>query len=560
LIKKPSTRSVENGYYLALVEWQLDVERKASYHHNIREIVSEAGIQNGSQISISFDPAYERLDFHQITVWRDGKPQNRLNIGDFKLLADEEDFSKFIYQGSYSANYIIPDIRKGDRIEYAFTITGRNPVFNGKFCEDIYLQQPQIIAHEFISMQVSAQRKLNFKYFNKTIKPKIATASGLTHYTWDDTMVQPAADDNSTPGWFTNYNHVQISEYNNWGEVIDWAMKVNPISTNITGELAERIAKLKKDAGGDKEKYFRAAVKTVQDEVRYMGIEIGEYSHRANHPENVFKQRYGDCKDKSLLLASMLRADGIEANMVLVNTNMEDRVDQLMPTTDAFNHAVVKAILNGKQVWVDATIAYQRGKGANLYFPNYGKGLELKAGNKDLVEIPATPIGKVICKEKYTVSEAGKKVRLDVSTTYTLNQADDVRSRLAETGLYTSEKNYLKYYAKIYPKITSRDSLIVKDDEDKNELTTTESYLIPGFFKKDSVSGKYEAGFYADCIDNELPNINSRTSPINLDYPYATDYTIEVHMPSNWDITDRNYAIKRDAYSFESDYSAVVQP
>jgi transglutaminase-like putative cysteine protease len=36
-----------------------------------------------------------------------------------------------------------------------------------------------------------------------------------------------------------------------------------------------------------------------------MGIEMGQYSHKANNPERVFKQRYGDCKDKSLLLVSM---------------------------------------------------------------------------------------------------------------------------------------------------------------------------------------------------------------------------------------------------------------
>ncbi|XHR98086.1 hypothetical protein ACFJIV_16335 [Mucilaginibacter sp. UC70_90] len=42
-----------------------------------------------------------------------------------------------------------------------------------------------------------------------------------------------------------------------------------------------------------------------------MGIEIGEYSHRANNPEKVFRQRYGDCKDKSLLLVSMLKAGGL---------------------------------------------------------------------------------------------------------------------------------------------------------------------------------------------------------------------------------------------------------
>ncbi|XHR98088.1 DUF3857 domain-containing protein [Mucilaginibacter sp. UC70_90] len=96
--QKPSSRTIERGFYYALIEEQVHVEKQADYNHIIREIVSETGIQNASQISVSFDPAYERLDFHDITVWRDGKPLNRLKASAFKVLADEQDLSNFIYQ------------------------------------------------------------------------------------------------------------------------------------------------------------------------------------------------------------------------------------------------------------------------------------------------------------------------------------------------------------------------------------------------------------------------------------------------------------------------------
>lgn len=553
--ERPSGRSIENGFFYALNERQIDVDRKAEYFHVIREIVSETGVQNGSQIVAAFDPSYERLDFHQITVWRDGKPQNRLRPGGFKVIADEQDFSKFIYQGSYTANYIIPDIRKGDRIEYAFTVTGRNPVFGNHFCQNIYLQSGQAITHQFLSVQYSNQHQIHLKNFNNVIKPTVTNSNGTTRYVWEDFKVQPMDDENS-PAWYDTRPRIQFSEFNSWNDVINWANQVNPVATDLKGELAERIAKLKADAGGDKEKYFRSAVKTVQDEVRYMGIEIGEYSHRANRPEKVFAQRYGDCKDKALLLVSMLRANGIDAYMVLVNTDLGSRVDQYLPTSIAFNHAVVTANVNGKQVWVDATIAYQRGKGTDIYFPSYGKGLQLKPGNNALVNVTQTPIGKQICHEKYTVSKVNDKVRLEVTTTYTLNQADDMRSRLAESGLSTTEKNYLKYYAKTYPGIEKRDSLIVQDDEQKNVLVTKESYLISNFFKRDSIPGKYNAGFYADMIDRELPDVNDvNRSPVALDYPSSLDYTIEVSLPSGWNMEDSHSELKRDAYSFTSDYT-----
>jgi Domain of Unknown Function with PDB structure (DUF3857)/Protein of unknown function (DUF2569)/Transglutaminase-like superfamily len=554
--KKPPLRTIESGYFYALIERQIHVEKQAEYRRYIREIVSSTGIQDGSQVSVSFDPTYERLDFHEIVVWRDNKPQDRLKLSDFKILADEQDFSKFIYQGSYSANFIIRDIRKGDRIEYAYTITGRNPIFNNKFFKDIYLQGSQPIAHQYIALVSSAARKLNMKAFNTGIKPVITEINGLKRYIWEDFLVKPVVENDHQPAWFNQYQHVQISEYDSWAEEVNWDLKINPPEVNIKGSLALLIAKLKVKYGNDKGAYFRDAVKIVQDEVRYMGIEIGEYSHRANRPEKVYDQRYGDCKDKSLLLVSMLKADGIEAEMALVNSS-GNKIEQYMPTPGVFDHAVVVATINGQQVWVDATISNQRGDGTAIYFPNYGQALILKPGNSNLSVIPPSKTGKIVCEEKYTVKkDENAKVRLDVKTIYTLNQADNERANLADASMAETEKGYLDYYSKMYSKIEAKDSVQIIDDEHKNQLTTIESYLISDFYKRDSLSGRASVDFYANYISEQLPSISNQIkTPIAVNFPYAMDYTIKVVLSNGWDVTNSGDSIKRDAYQFISNYS-----
>jgi len=555
--KKPSLRTVEGGYFFELVEHQIQVEKQADYHHSIREIVSQAGIQNGSQISVSFDPTFERVDFHEITVWRDNKPQDRLDVSAFKVLADEKDLSNFIYQGTYTALMILSDIRKGDRIEYSYTITGRNPIFHSKYCDFLYLQWYQTVAHQYTSLIFSRGRKLNVKAFNGLSNPHISTSNGLNDYEWEDFQVKPAIDDDSAPSWFDARAYVQVSEFDSWKEVTDWALSINPPKINIRGELATQIAKLKSASGGDTLKYFRSAVKTVQDEVRYMGIEIGQYSHRANGPDKVFSQRYGDCKDKSLLLASMLRAGGIDADMVLVNSNQGD-LGRFLPAHNVFDHAVVVARLNGKQVWVDATIGYQRGTGTDIYFPDYGKALILKPGNTGLTVIPVPQTGKTLCQEIFTIKDGKSPVNFEVKTTYTLNQADRIRNSLATNGMAETEKDYLDYYAKTYAKIESKDSIVVTDDEQKNVLTTIEKYKISDFFKKDSTSGKYSVYFYADFIKSEFPSVTNQTkTPVDVSFPFNEDYTIMAIMPSGWNVEPEHHDIKRDAYRFASDYSVV---
>ena len=552
--KKPSERKVRNGAYDELVEEQVNIEKKATYNHIITQIVSESGVQNNSDISVSFDPSFERLDFHEIIVWRNNKPTSRLNIGAFKILAEEDELDKFIYNGTYSAKYILPDIRKGDRIEYSYTITGRNPIFNDKFCRSIYLQGSDLIEHEFTTLIFSANRKLNMKSFNLLSQPKVTIDGGMKLYQWEDFEVPGVSTSNLAPKWINENARVQVSDYSSWAEVVNWGLSINPIQTSFSGELADTVARLKKQFGNNKEKFFRAAVTLVQDEIRYMGVETGSYSHKANAPANVFKNRYGDCKDKSLLLASILNAGGIEAHMALLNTDLQTAIENFIPSTALFNHAVVVASIGGKQVWVDATMASQGGKGSNIYFPPYGEALILKPGNTKLTKITEAAAGKTTCAERFVITKETSPVKFSVKTTYTLGEADEIRDELASTGTAQTEKSYLDYYAKTYGKIKVVDSLTINDDRENNKLTTTENYLIDNFFKIDTVGKKYTADFYANLIADQLPDVSGQVkTPVSVTYPYDIDYTTTITLPYGWDMVNSHTAITRDAYKFTGD-------
>ena len=69
-----------------------------------------------------------------------------------------------------------------------------------------------------------------------------------------------------------------------------------------------------------------SALHFVQDEVRYMGIEMGVNSHKPHAPDAVFAQRFGDCKDKTYLFCTLLQGMNIPAYPVLVNTGFKQRL------------------------------------------------------------------------------------------------------------------------------------------------------------------------------------------------------------------------------------------
>jgi transglutaminase-like putative cysteine protease len=57
----------------------------------------------------------------------------------------------------------------------------------------------------------------------------------------------------------------------------------------------------------------------IQKNIRYFIVERGIGGLQANHAADIFRNRYGDCKDKTTLLISMLQVAGIQAYYVPVD-------------------------------------------------------------------------------------------------------------------------------------------------------------------------------------------------------------------------------------------------
>jgi len=57
----------------------------------------------------------------------------------------------------------------------------------------------------------------------------------------------------------------------------------------------------------------------IQKNVRYFIVERGIGGWQANHAADIFRNKYGDCKDKTTLLISMLQVAGIHAFYVPVD-------------------------------------------------------------------------------------------------------------------------------------------------------------------------------------------------------------------------------------------------
>jgi hypothetical protein len=78
----------------------------------------------------------------------------------------------------------------------------------------------------------------------------------------------------------------------------------------------------------------------LADSVSYVALQMGKGDFTPQTCSSVLNRRFGDCKDQSVLLASLCRTAGFDAYPALVNTESYPAVDELHPWPAWFDHVV----------------------------------------------------------------------------------------------------------------------------------------------------------------------------------------------------------------------------
>src|SRR6202020_92037 len=82
------------------------------------------------------------------------------------------------------------------------------------------------------------------------------------------------------------------------------------------------IAAKAKELASDKTDFYEKTeviAEFVQKQVRYFVIEMGIGGYQPHYAADIFRNRYGDCKDKATLLVSMLSTVGVHGALVMVD-------------------------------------------------------------------------------------------------------------------------------------------------------------------------------------------------------------------------------------------------
>lgn len=562
--------SSNEGLRYLLIDFQEHIEREESFGHFVKQIVNEQGVQDNGTLSISFDPSYQELILHRIDLVRQGAVVDQLDLDTVRVTQPENELSRDLYTGDHLATIFLNDLRTGDILDYAYTIRGRNPVMGGHFWSRFYVRVHRPLQRQFYRVVLKRGAPFFQRYHRGEWAPVVSDLEdledregdeGIVEYVWEIPHQPAIIFEDSLPSHFSPYSFMELSNFASWGEVVEWGVSLYP---DIAEPLSPAMRELVNTWSVEHEEVegrCLAALRFVQDDLRYLGIEFGPNSHRPSPPLETLQRRFGDCKDKAYLLCTLLRAMDVEAFPALVHTSSREKVSLSLPSPFAFNHVIVQLRIGDEAIWVDPTASHQGGTLRERHLPGYGKALVIQEGITELTEIPSRTVDgpERTVSESFKVTAYGDPVGFRVESEYKGGEADRMRAFLADTSLEVLSSDYINFYSRTYGDIRTVRPLEISDNPRLNQLWVIESYEIVDFWEVDQIGATQTATFVPHSLTGILtePDTRLRSMPLGISYPAHALHKVIVTLPEQWELSDKEHVVRDDAFEFVSRQTCV---
>ena len=233
------------------------------------------------------------------------------------------------------------------------------PFFGAGVVERFYFAGSFPIQH--VHLVLDAPSALAVRYELRLLpdlKPQRTESDGRVHIVFDGGPIEAVDEvDSELPTDVPAYASVTFSTGDSWQHIAEEYGKI--IDGQLAGaDLKSLVARL---AAGKKLRDEKAAaiLQYLDQEVRYTGVEFGEATIVPHPPSETLARKYGDCKDKAVLLVAMLRAANIPAYVALLNAGNREDVSPELAGIGMFDHAIVY-VPGSPDLWLDATDEYAR--------------------------------------------------------------------------------------------------------------------------------------------------------------------------------------------------------
>lgn len=472
------------------------------------------------QLSLTYYPDYQKLKLHRLTILRDDKQLDHTRTVNARLLQREQALEQGMYTGASTVQLLVEDVRLGDTLWLTYSIEGSNPVFGNRLTEDYSWDNADPVELRRLTVFYPAQRPVRWQQFGDfrtdAISPKVDDYNGMKRLRFEARGLEALEYEGGIPAEYFPARFLQFSEYRDWNEVARWATGLFP-EPKTTPALAALVKQFNAEATPAAR--AAAALRWVQNEVRYFSVSIGENSHKPQDPNVVIKRRYGDCKDKTYLLVTLLRAMGITAHPLLVSAQAPRLPGRMMASPTLFDHVIVQLQVDRKTYHVDPTRTGQPSPLDKLSLPLPGaKGLLVAADTTALSTLPERDNNAIRFErdERIVIQRFDGDATLETNETFSDSHAESARLNFPSMSRTEFKRDLLAIYEKQYPGITLAADPEYRDDVANNRFYLKARFKLPKPLQQKE--GRYRIEYDSSIISGSLgiPDKIVRNYPLQL--------------------------------------------
>jgi predicted transglutaminase-like cysteine proteinase len=291
---------------------------------------------------VYFNPQRKIKSFHGWCIPAQGKDYE-VKDKDAVEVSPDMDGAELISDVKYKV-LRIPAPDPGNIVGYEYEVEER-PFFMQDWWE---FQETDPVRESHYSLQLPSGWEFKASWMNHAeVK---AMEAGNNRWEWAVTDVSPIRHEPEMPPFAGVAGQMVVTLYPaggkaatgfaEWQDLGKWvndllAGRIDPspeLKRQVATVTAGKITQLAK---------MQAIAQFVQHDIRYVAIELGIGGWQPHPAAEVFSHRYGDCKDKALLMRSMLKEIGIDSFQVAINTHRGAILPATPPHNFGFNHNII---------------------------------------------------------------------------------------------------------------------------------------------------------------------------------------------------------------------------
>lgn len=506
--------------------------------HQVVKLLTERGIKKYGDIAIPFQPNAQNIG---VNIARTIEPDGTVHLPPNEAFNDVTPpglLSRNLYSDLMWRVISMVGLTPGVCIEYQVTledklenVTGGETWVSGGF----NFQASDLILDTTYALRIPQEWNLQWKVDNCKIEPEISyQEDGRVLYIWTAKEMPPLKIEDGMPNINDIAPRLKYSSIQSWDNVYDWYKDLAKGRYAHDVHLQETVEKLTENLTTD-ESIIRSIYDFVARRIRYVGIELGQSAYQPSHAVDVLKKQYGDCKDKTTLLISMLDLVGIKAYPILLSMAPSEKIDTSLPYLSQFNH-MIAAIPKGKDkyIWMDPTS--ETCSYGDLPHSVQGRiGLLIGDINGFFVKIPVFPSDSnklVSTTELWLNSAGGARGKIHIHTIGQYNI--DARWTYQQISPTDWKKTLASELSQQFPNISVDSVNILNLNKLGLPLEITINFYVEKYLQHirrdillplpiDEFAG-YAGSFSAP----------KRIYPLHLSYPMKVEKIVRIHIPDNW--------------------------